>query len=96
LTDAEKEFVDRYLAVIDQVGAMNPGVRDGHTYAYLRAAQALVSEAKKLLVALELMMDRGEREIYADTLARALLAFDGERRSLRVRITGQAPHRSTP
>ncbi|MGW2277333.1 hypothetical protein [Streptomyces sp. NPDC001770] len=83
LTRAEAEFIDRYLAVLDQVGRINPA-RGSDTYAALRAAQALASHAAALRDAVALMHERGEDRIHAATLARALRALDGERRARRV------------
>ncbi|WP_433395697.1 hypothetical protein [Streptomyces sp. CA-146814] len=83
LTRAEGEFIDCYLAVLDQVGRINPA-RGSDTYSALRAAQALASRAAALRDALALMHERGERQIHAATLARALRVPDGERRAGRV------------
>ncbi|MFH9137489.1 hypothetical protein [Streptomyces sp. NPDC017524] len=83
LTRAEGEFVDCYLAVLDQVGRINPA-RGSDTYSALRAAQALASRAATLRDALALMHERGESRIHAATLARALRVLDGERRAGRV------------
>jgi hypothetical protein len=87
LTRAEGEFVDRYLAVVDLMGRMNPG-RGGETstYGHLRSAQALVAEATALRDALTAMLTRGERELFPSTLARAMRALDGERRAARVTL----------
>ncbi|MBH0247735.1 hypothetical protein I3W98_40885, partial [Streptomyces cavourensis] len=60
LTRAEGEFIDCYLAVLDQVGRINPA-RGSDTYSALRAAQALASGAAALRDALALMHERGER-----------------------------------
>lgn len=87
LTEAEKDFVDAYLAILDRVGRINPGAGIGKTYSALRAAQALVSDAQELRETLDLMMGRGEREIFGDVLTRALLELDGSRRSRRVFIS---------
>jgi hypothetical protein len=86
LTDAECSFVDHYLAVVDLVARINPARSSGHAYASLRAAQTLASEARALLAAIELMWERGEREIHVSTLTRALRALDGERRASRVTL----------
>ena len=86
LTDAECSFVDHYLAVVDLVARINPARSAGHTYACLRAAQALAAEARALLGAVELMWERGEREIHVGTLTQALRALDGERRAGRVAL----------
>jgi hypothetical protein len=86
LTDAECSLVDHYLAVVDLVARVNPARSNGHTYASLRAAQALAGEARALLAAVELMWERGEREIHVATLTRALRALDGDRRAGRVTL----------
>ncbi|MEU6018022.1 hypothetical protein ABZ826_29510 [Streptomyces sp. NPDC047515] len=83
LTRAEGEFIDRYLEVLDQLGRINPA-RGSDTYGALRAAQALASRAIELRDALALMHERGEAQIHAETLARALRVLDGERRAGRV------------
>ena len=80
LTDAECSLVDHYLAVVDLVARVNPARGTGHAYGCLRA------EARALLEALELMWERGEREIHVPTLTQALRALDGERRANRVTI----------
>lgn len=85
LTRAEGELVDAYLEVADLLGKINPS-RGTHTYGALRAAQALVGRAEALREALTLMHMRGEHEVHADTLARALRALDGERRTGRVTV----------
>jgi hypothetical protein len=86
LTDAECSFVDHYLAVVDLTARINPARSSGHAYACLRAAQSLAAEASALLAALELMWERGEREIHVPALTQALRALDGERRAGRVTI----------
>ena len=86
LTDAECSVIDHYLAVVDLTARINPARSSGHTYTCLRAAQSLASEARDLLAALELMWDRGEREIHVPTLTQALRSLDGERRAARVTI----------
>ncbi|MFJ9577169.1 hypothetical protein ACIRQF_12410 [Streptomyces sp. NPDC101191] len=88
LTRAEGEFVDAYLEVIDLLGRINPS-RSSHTYGALRAAQALVGRATALRDAVTLMHMRGESEVHAATLARALRVLDGERRSGRVTVPGE-------
>lgn len=86
LTDAECSFIDHYLALVDLMARINPARSAGHTYASLRAAQSLAGEARALLAALELMWERGEREIHVSTLTQALRALDGDRRAARVGI----------
>ena len=86
LTDAECSVVDHYLAVVDLMARINPARSSGHAYASLRAAQSLATEARALLAALELMWERGEREIHVPTLTQALRALDGQRRATRVTI----------
>lgn len=85
LTRAEGELVDAYLEVVDLLGRINPS-RCTHTYGALRAAQALVGRAEALREALTLMHARGESEVHAETLARALRVLDGERRTGRVTV----------
>ncbi|GGL87493.1 hypothetical protein GCM10010129_34140 [Streptomyces fumigatiscleroticus] len=85
LTRAEGELVDRYLDVVDLLGRINPA-RPQDTYRSLRAAQALVASAAALRDALALMHRRGESELHAATLARALRVLDGERRTARVTL----------
>ena len=86
LTDAECSVLDHYLAVVDLVARINPARGSGHTYPCLRAAQSLATEVRELLAALELMWERGEREVHVATLTQALRALDGERRASRVTI----------
>ena len=86
LTDAECSVIDHYLAVVDLVARINPARGSGRTYTCLRAAQDLATEARALLEALELMWQRGERELHVATLTQALRALDGERRATRVTI----------
>ncbi|EST22465.1 hypothetical protein N566_26580 [Streptomycetaceae bacterium MP113-05] len=88
LTRAEGGLIDSYLEVVDLLGRVNPA-RGSDTYAALRAAQALVGRAAALRDALTLMHQRGEREVHAATLSRALRALDGERRAARVTLPGQ-------
>lgn len=83
LTRSEGELIDRYLEAVDLLGRINPS-RGTDTYAALRAAQALVGRALALREALTVMHTRGETELHHATLARALRALDGERRSGRV------------
>ncbi|MFB7218968.1 hypothetical protein [Streptomyces sp. NPDC056227] len=85
LTRAEAEFIDCYLEVLDQLGRINPA-RGSDTYGALRAAQALASRSGALRDALTLMHERGEAQIHAATLARALRVLDGERRAERVTV----------
>ncbi|MFJ3234199.1 hypothetical protein [Streptomyces sp. NPDC086787] len=85
LTRAEGELVDRYLDAVDLLGRINPAQQEG-TYSGLRAAQALVSAATALRDALAVMHRRGESELHAATLARAMRVLDGERRTARVTV----------
>ncbi|MEV7078963.1 hypothetical protein AB0N88_10525 [Streptomyces sp. NPDC093516] len=85
LTRAEAELIDRYLDVVDLLGRINPAL-PGDTYRGLRAAQALVGQATALRDALAVMHQRGETELHAGTLARALRVLDGERRTARVTL----------
>ena len=86
LTDAEGSFIDHYLAMVDLLARINPARSGGHAYRCLLAAQSLVGEARALLGAVELMWERGEREIHAATLTQALRALDGERRTARIAL----------
>ncbi|MFE9927041.1 hypothetical protein ACFYQA_37595 [Streptomyces sp. NPDC005774] len=85
LTRAEAELIDCYLEAVDLLGRINPA-RDGDTYRGLRAAQALVGKAVALRDALTLMHRRGETELHAATLTRALRVLDGDRRAARVTL----------
>lgn len=85
LTRAEGEFIDSYLEVVDQLGRINPA-HGSQTYGALRAAQALVARAADLRAALMLMHARGESELHAPTLTRALRVLDGERRASRITV----------
>ncbi|MCX3061043.1 hypothetical protein [Streptomyces beihaiensis] len=85
LTRAEAALIDAYLEVVDMVARINPA-RGDDTYRGLRAAQALVGRATDLRDALNLMHQRGESEVHARTLARALRVLDGERRTRRVTL----------
>lgn len=85
LTRAEGEVVDAYLAVVDLLGRVNPA-RGSDTYGALRAAQALPARVAALRDALAVMHRRGETEVYAATLGRALRVLDGERRTGRVAL----------
>ncbi|MEU6065216.1 MULTISPECIES: hypothetical protein [Streptomyces] len=89
LTRAEGELIDRYLDVVDLLGRINPAQHED-TYRGLRAAQALVRAAVELRDALTLMHQRGETELHAATLARALRVLDGERRTARVTVPPDA------
>lgn len=80
LTRAEGRLVDHYLEVLDLLGRINPA-RGHDTYGALRAAQALVGRSVALRDALTLMHERGERQVHAEVLARALRVLDGERRA---------------
>ncbi|MGY0022329.1 hypothetical protein [Streptomyces sp. cg35] len=91
LTRAECELVDSYLAVVDLIARINPA-RGDDTYRGLRAAQALVSRATALRDALALMHRRGESEVHAATLTRALRVLDGERRTQRVTLPPETIH----
>jgi len=85
LTAAEREFVDRYLAVVDLLGRINPANAEA-TYGALRAAQALVGEASALRDALETMLERGEKEVFGDALLQVIRELDGQRRTGRLAL----------
>lgn len=80
LTRAEGAVLDGYLAALDLLGRVNPS-RGRDTYSALRAAQALVARSAELRDALDAMHERGESELHAATLARALRVLDGDRRA---------------
>lgn len=82
---AEAELIGRYLEVVGLLGRINPAL-DGDAYRGLRAAQALVGKAAALHDALALMHQRGETELHAGTLARALRVLDGELRTARLSL----------
>ncbi|MFF0629245.1 hypothetical protein [Streptomyces sp. NPDC004296] len=88
LTRAEGQLIDSYLEVLDLLGRINPARATG-TYGGLRAAQTLVRKSTELRDALALMHDRGESELHAGTLGRALRVLDGERRARRVTVPPQ-------
>ena len=83
LTRAEGELIDRYLDVVDLLGRINPARARGHLRRTARRAGA-GGRAAALRDALTLMHQRGESELHAATLARALRVLDGERRTARV------------
>jgi hypothetical protein len=87
LTRAESEVIDTYLEVLDLLGRINPA-RGRDTYSALRAAQGLVGKAARLRDALTTMHQRGESEVHAATLERALRVLDGERRARLVALPG--------
>lgn len=91
LTRAEGALLDGYLATLDLLGRVNPA-RGRDTYSALRAAQALVTRSAELRDALTAMHERGESELHAVTLARALRVLDGEQRAARVGLPA-TPHR---
>lgn len=84
-TRTEAELMDGCLDVVDMLGRINPA-HQGDTYRGLRAAQALVTKAIALRDALSPMHRRGESELHAPTLARALRVLDGERRTAPVTL----------
>lgn len=90
LTQAERAFIDHYLAVIDLLGRINPANAE-HTYGALRAAQALVGEVGALRDALETMLDREEKEIFRAALVGALRELDGDRRTARLILPDEHP-----
>lgn len=85
LTRAEGAVVDGYVEVLNQVGRANPAY-GGDTYRALRAAQALVAASTAFRDAVRDMHDRGESELYAADLSRALRVLGAERRAARVAL----------
>lgn len=88
LTRAEQELVERYLRVVDLVARLNPARDSGHfdPLGCVIAAQALAAEARAVAAVAELMRERGETELHAATLARAMRAMDGEGLTARVAL----------
>jgi len=86
LTEAEKDLVDAYLRLVDLMARLNPARASGHlsVRGCVTAAQAMRSAAAEMLRAAETMIERGEDELHAPTLAAALRALDGERRTARI------------
>ncbi|WP_236238930.1 hypothetical protein [Streptomyces sp. CC228A] len=70
---------------VDLLARLGPA-RCAHTYGAPRAGRALVGRAAVLRDALPPMHERGGHEVHAPTLARALRALDGERRTGRVTL----------
>jgi hypothetical protein len=83
LTRAEQDLIDGYLGALRHLGLANPA-RATSTYGALIAAQALVSKATAFRDALVEMTDRGETDLYPDTLARALRVLDIEKLASRI------------
>jgi hypothetical protein len=98
LTEAEQDLVDAYLRVVDLVARLNPARDSGHFSAHgcVNAAQALVAAARDVLRAAETMVERGETELHAPTLATAVAALDGERRTARVVLHAPAHDPDAP
>lgn len=92
LTSAEAAVVDQFLAVVDDLGRLNPA-RAEHTLRALLAAQALAAHAAALRDALALMFERGETAIDSEILTRALSALDVQRRLARVAVPDPLPPR---
>ncbi|MFG3353268.1 hypothetical protein [Streptomyces sp. NPDC048001] len=84
-TRAEGAYLDSYLQAADRLGRANPA-RAERTYEALRSAQALVGSAIALRDALTRMHRNGESDVHSATLARALRALDGERRTNRLTL----------
>ena len=94
LTVAEKDLVHHYLRAVDLVGRLNPSHEAGRipTSAFRHSAQALMATAREINTAVERMLDRGETDIFAPTLTRAMLMLDAERRSERTAIKARFDH----
>jgi hypothetical protein len=84
LTEAEYDLLDRYVAVLRLVGRINPGRTRSSTRACMNAAALLAIESAHLRDAFALMLERGEEEIHAGTLARVLRGMEAERIAERV------------
>ncbi|MFF2501820.1 hypothetical protein ACFVTY_00275 [Streptomyces sp. NPDC058067] len=71
------------MAVLKRLTSINPTQTTG-TYTTLRAAQALVSDARALRDGLSLMFERQEKEIHIRTMAKALQCLESDRILLRL------------
>ncbi|MBN1170942.1 MAG: hypothetical protein JXA67_02105 [Micromonosporaceae bacterium] len=93
LTAAEQDLVEGYLRIIDVVGRLNPARDSSHqsTHGCQIAAQALVAAARDMLRTTETMLARGEDQLHPPTLAAAMLALDGHRRTARL-LLRPVPH----
>ncbi|MCQ6555086.1 hypothetical protein NPS70_18090 [Streptomyces sp. C10-9-1] len=81
-TRAEGACLGSRLQAADRLGRANPA-RGDRTCVALRSAQALAESAIALRDALTRMHRNGESDVHSATLARALRALDGERRTNR-------------
>lgn len=88
MTAAEKELAHYLLRAVDLLGRMNPSREPGRipTSSYRHSAQALVAAAREINAAVERMIERGEDELFAPTLTRAMVLLGAEKRSERVVI----------
>jgi hypothetical protein len=84
LTEAEYDLLDRYVAVLRLVGRLNPGRTRSSTRACMDAAALLAIESAHLRDAFALMLERGEEEIHAGTLARVLRGMEAGRIAERI------------
>ena len=93
LTLAEQGLVERYLRVVDVLARMNPAREPGRlpTTYWRQPAQALLAASRDLLASVEEMIERGEDEIHAPTLTRAMVLLDADTRTGRLRIPPQEP-----
>ena len=83
LTEAEYELLDRYVAVLRLVGRLNPGRTRSSTRACMNAAALLAVESAHLRDAFAIMLERGEEESHASTLARGRRGMEAERHAER-------------
>jgi hypothetical protein len=83
LTQAEYDLLDRYVAVLRLVARLNPGRTARGTRVCMHLAAQLAVEARRLQEAFGVMLERGEDDIHAGTLARVLRAMGAEQQALR-------------
>src|SRR5437763_15596110 len=86
LTRAEQDFVHHYLRMIDLLARINPAHETARmpTTLYVSTVQALVAAANELSGAVTPMRERGEADVFAPTLAAAVLRLGAERRTRRL------------
>ncbi len=72
LTDAEHDVVDCYMTTLKILRRINPARTASSVDGCRNAADALVSESRKLRDALARMQERGEREVFTADLGKAL------------------------
>ena len=89
LTEAERDYVAAYIALLDLVGRLNPA-NSHHVYQLVAASQALGSTARTLRDAAERMWQREQREVFSRDLVEVLRSLGAERRIERIRLPRRA------